>query len=348
MTPLVVENGPPVTFLRRKMTGGRFSMGVVIRNYTGCVPPSWKRAQVWWLNELLHSKKWKSEIQIFSLRSRGTIFCKGTFWFEEQVHWRRHRQDVRVSSWQHFRGLCRKVFQQIVGIPMGTNCAPLLADIFLYSYCTKRHSYSHCSRPVGNGWHLSSTSHIDTSTTFCPLITLTLKIILVRCIPLNLRSKTRRRATPLLPTSIYSCQSVGTVNFTLPFYDKRDDFNFNITNFPFLSSNIPSSPVYGLFISQLIRYARASSSYECFILGRCDFPISLLGRDMYRNVWDRVRGSFMVSTGILPNNMRSPLPNVTRYSGWWPSTLTPPLIRHFTNFWPYYWSGPYYRIWLLT
>ena len=30
-----------------------------------------------------------------------------------------------------------KVFQQIVGIPMGTNCAPLLADIFLYSYETE-------------------------------------------------------------------------------------------------------------------------------------------------------------------------------------------------------------------
>ena len=27
-----------------------------------------------------------------------------------------------------------KVFHQIIGIPMGTNCAPLLADIFLYSY----------------------------------------------------------------------------------------------------------------------------------------------------------------------------------------------------------------------
>ena len=26
------------------------------------------------------------------------------------------------------------VFQQIVGIPMATNCAPLLADLFLYSY----------------------------------------------------------------------------------------------------------------------------------------------------------------------------------------------------------------------
>ena len=27
-----------------------------------------------------------------------------------------------------------QVFQQIIGIPMGTNCAPLLADLFLYSY----------------------------------------------------------------------------------------------------------------------------------------------------------------------------------------------------------------------
>ena len=27
-----------------------------------------------------------------------------------------------------------KVFQQIIGIPIGTNCTPLLVDIFLYSY----------------------------------------------------------------------------------------------------------------------------------------------------------------------------------------------------------------------
>ena len=27
-----------------------------------------------------------------------------------------------------------RVFQQTVGIPMDTNCAPLLADLFLYSY----------------------------------------------------------------------------------------------------------------------------------------------------------------------------------------------------------------------
>ncbi|KAK3108765.1 hypothetical protein FSP39_015175 [Pinctada imbricata] len=56
----------------------------------------------------------------------------------------------------------------------------------------------------------------------------------------------------------------GPMNTSL--YDKRDDFNFSITNFPFLSSNIPSSPAYGVFISQLIRYARASTKYIDFVL----------------------------------------------------------------------------------
>ena len=45
-------------------------------------------------------------------------------------------------------------------------------------------------------------------------------------------------------------------------YYKRDDFNLHITNCPSLSSNIPASPAYGVFISQLIRYVRACSSYD--------------------------------------------------------------------------------------
>ena len=49
-------------------------------------------------------------------------------------------------------------------------------------------------------------------------------------------------------------------------YDKRDDFNFNIVNFPFLSSNIPQSPAYGVYVSQLIRYGRASSAYGDFLV----------------------------------------------------------------------------------
>ena len=52
---------------------------------------------------------------------------------------------------------------------------------------------------------------------------------------------------------------------TTKLYDKRDDFNFSIVNFPYLCSNIPSSPAYGVFVSQLIRYARACSTYDEFL-----------------------------------------------------------------------------------
>jgi hypothetical protein len=48
-------------------------------------------------------------------------------------------------------------------------------------------------------------------------------------------------------------------------YDKRDDLNFKIINFPNMCSNIPASPAYGVYISQLIRYAWASSNYSDFL-----------------------------------------------------------------------------------
>ena len=44
-------------------------------------------------------------------------------------------------------------------------------------------------------------------------------------------------------------------------YDKRDDNNFPMVNFPFLSSYIPYAPAYGVYVSQLICYARACSKY---------------------------------------------------------------------------------------
>ena len=59
-------------------------------------------------------------------------------------------------------------------------------------------------------------------------------------------------------------------------YDKRDDFYFHITKFPLLCSNILFSPAYDVFISQLIRYARACSSYECFILRAARLSSKLL------------------------------------------------------------------------
>jgi hypothetical protein len=48
-------------------------------------------------------------------------------------------------------------------------------------------------------------------------------------------------------------------------YDKRDDLNFPIMNFPFICSNIPAAPAYGVYISQMIRYSRTCGSYQDFL-----------------------------------------------------------------------------------
>ena len=47
-------------------------------------------------------------------------------------------------------------------------------------------------------------------------------------------------------------------------YDKQDDFNFEIVNFSFLDGDVPRSPSYGVYISQLIRFARVCSKFEEF------------------------------------------------------------------------------------
>ena len=55
-------------------------------------------------------------------------------------------------------------------------------------------------------------------------------------------------------------------NITTKLFDKRDAFGFHIVNFPFMSSNIPSAPTYGVYASQLIRYACCCSNYSDFLL----------------------------------------------------------------------------------
>ncbi len=47
-------------------------------------------------------------------------------------------------------------------------------------------------------------------------------------------------------------------------YDKRDIFNFPVVNFPILSGNIPLTSSYGVFIGELVRYARACTYFKDF------------------------------------------------------------------------------------
>ena len=57
--------------------------------------------------------------------------------------------------------------------------------------------------------------------------------------------------------------SIGFVKTQI--YDKRDDFDFDIVNFPFLDGDVPRSASYGVYISQLIRFAQISSHVDKFL-----------------------------------------------------------------------------------
>ena len=47
-------------------------------------------------------------------------------------------------------------------------------------------------------------------------------------------------------------------------YDKRDGLDFDIVNLPFLDGDVPRSTSYGVYISQLIRFARVCSHVADF------------------------------------------------------------------------------------
>ena len=145
-----------------------------------------------------------------------------------------------------------RIFQQTIGIPMGSNCAPLLADLFLYSYeaefvqsllqAGKTHlaqQFNFTYRYIDEVLSLKNTNFAEYLEFIYP------------------RELEIKETTETSPSSYLDCYLyIDNGKLTTRLYDKRDDFNFPIVNFPFLSSNIPSASAYGVYVSQLIRYAR--------------------------------------------------------------------------------------------
>ena len=163
---------------------------------------------------------------------------------------------------------------------MGTNCATPLADIFLYSYEADfiqfwlstgkkklASQFNFTYRYIDEVLSINNPDFQNYLGQMCPA-------------ELDIKKTTESNTSNSYFDLLLSIGRDGQLRTSL--YDKRDDFNFHITNFPFLSSNIPSSPAYGVFIAQLIRYARACSSYECFMLREARLSSELLGQGYVR------------------------------------------------------------------
>ena len=170
----------------------------------------------------------------------------------DALHYHLDKISIRFGS---------KLYRQIVGIPMGTNCAPLIADLFLF--CYERNlmlslsdnnltdiieSFNSTSR------YLDDLLNIDN-----PYFEQMVGQIYPTELQVNEASSSDTEA-PFLDLNL----SITNGIVSSKIYDKRDDFYFGIVNFPFLDEDVPRSPSYGVYITQLIRFARVCSNVDDF------------------------------------------------------------------------------------
>ena len=163
--------------------------------------------------------------------------------------------DVPLCLFYPFRLICPNLVCYITNL--GTNCAPLIADLFLYCYerdfmsdlqKSKRHDLIDMFNDTSR--YLDDIFTIDN-----PEFEKYIPDIYPAELQLN-KANTSDKETSFLDLNI---KVIGSDIHT-SVYDKRDDFGFPIVNFPWLSGDVPRLPPYGIYISQLVRFARCCTS----------------------------------------------------------------------------------------
>ena len=175
------------------------------------------------------------------------------------------RKIIRLLNWlidNIYVTFGDKVFRQKIGIPMGTDCAPFLANLFLYSYESEWiieqqklnnysliHAFKHSCRYIddlllANNYDIM----IEKMGEIYPV-----ELVLVP-------DDSDGLSTSFLDLNLVIKDGVVSTSI----FDKRDEFDFKIVNFPNLSGNIPLKSSYGVFICEAVRYARACTYFKDF------------------------------------------------------------------------------------
>ena len=156
---------------------------------------------------------------------------------------------VVSNTYFQFRG---QVFKQVIGIPMGTDCTPWLANLTLFDYefvfltnrlkandlstCTK---LRHCFRYIDDITVINDDGEFERQYRKIYPPTLTLKKV-----------NSLDNKADVLDVSV----AIEDGKFVCKLYDKRVNFPFQCNVFPSITSNISEACIYNIFYSQLFRY----------------------------------------------------------------------------------------------
>ena len=153
-----------------------------------------------------------------------------------------------------------RVFRQCIDIPMGTDCAPLLANLYLFYY---EYSYMKQLLKVNMGKARMFSNTVRYIDDLLALNNPSFDEEIANIYPKELILKKTTEGHSMVSYLDLKI-TIEEREYVTAIWDKRDSFNFRIVNYPFLSSNIPAGPAYGTYISQLVRIGRICVKYEDF------------------------------------------------------------------------------------
>ena len=146
---------------------------------------------------------------------------------------------------------------------MCTNCAPLVADLFLFCYdrdfmlsLSDNNQADFVEAFKSTSRYLEVLLNIDN-----PYFAQMVNQIYPTELRLN-RANPSDTEAPILDLDMPITNGIVSAEIG----DKQDDFNFEIVNFPFLDGDVRRYPSYGVHISQLTRFARVCSHVDNFYL----------------------------------------------------------------------------------
>ena len=154
-----------------------------------------------------------------------------------------------------------KLYRPIVGIPVGTKCATLVADWFLFCYerdfllsLSDNNQTDIIEAFNSTSRYLDDLLNIDN-----PYFEQMVGQIYLTLLQLNKANFSDSEA-PISDLNLLITKGIVSSKIS----DKRDDFNFEIINFPFLDGDVPRSPSFGVYISQLIHFAKVCANVDDF------------------------------------------------------------------------------------
>ena len=168
------------------------------------------------------------------------------------------------------------IFRQIIGVPIGVDPGPYIANLTLWYYenlyLEKLYKTDYvCAKKLNHTFRLID--DITTLNSDCVF-----QDHFARIYPASLKLNKENEGSLEAHVLDLSIKITTEGKFDVSLYDKRDDFPFDITQFMPAKSNVASSTLYGVFSSQFIRYFRICNNFYGFrtrVMGLVNLFVSL-------------------------------------------------------------------------